>query len=403
LQGGATSFALATSLSTICNLLDLDLVRDWNLDQIPTWGAIGHFSIAFSVAACVTNDTLQSLMSKNAELVSPSGDDIRNSEFKGMGTAEFVPLADVPDMLWKPRVAKQGFARAMEGPNHFADMDQPREDDGKTLLDLTHDESFLDPQKWNEFYSSVNDILSGEPIAAKHRGLLPFRVWQIFDEMVRFAAAGKAAQFLCAAGVLTHYIGDACQPLHISYLHDGDPEQPQIRTIHHQDGTVEEKIEPLGSGVHSAYEDGMVSAHRDEILDALKRSKKVKNSELVTNGFEAAKATIQMMRTVFERVPPREIVQFFVEKKENDVKPKQMAQDMWEEFGEGTMTCMQDGVHLLAVLWQSAWNAGNGDDNVPSAQIKAITRQKAMKICQNEDFLPSMSIGKIADVLQAPV
>src|SRR5262249_39493251 len=54
-EGEATSYALATSLSTICNLLDLDLIRDWNLDQTDTWGAVGHFSIAASVAACLTN------------------------------------------------------------------------------------------------------------------------------------------------------------------------------------------------------------------------------------------------------------------------------------------------------------------------------------------------------------
>jgi hypothetical protein len=399
-EGGATSYALATSLSTICNLLDLDLVRDWNLDQTPTWGAIGHFSIAFSVAACLTNAHLKTLMTKNADIVSPSGNEIRSSEFKGMGKMDFVSLADVPDMFWKPRIAQQGFARAMEGPNHFADMDQKRESDGKTLLDLTLDEAFIDPDKWNEFYSFVRDMLSGDPIADKHRGLLPFRVWQIFNDMVRFIKAGGVAEFVCAAGVLTHYIGDACQPLHISYLHDGDPEQPQTRTIHHRNGTEEEKVEPLGSGVHSAYEDAMVSARRDEILDGLAATPKVKADELIQTGFEAAKATIGMMRTVFERIPPRKIVQFYIE---SDAKPKELAEDMWKEFGQGTVECMQDGVHLLAILWQSAWVAGDGEQTVAAASIKALTQQKAMKICQDEDFLPSMPINKIGEILRQPL
>ena len=78
-----------------------------------------------------------------------------------------------------------------------------------------------------------------------HRGLLPFRVWQIFDEMVRFAKAGKVPEFVCAAGVMTHYLGDACQPLHISYLHDGDPERPTENTVHHKNGTVEAVKQPL--------------------------------------------------------------------------------------------------------------------------------------------------------------
>jgi hypothetical protein len=399
-DAGATSYALATSLSTICNLLDLDLIRDWNLDEVPTWGAIGHFSIAVSVAACLTNAHLKTLMTRNADIISPSGDDIRSSEFKGMGSDDFVPLADVPDMFWKPRIAHQGFARAMEGPNHFADMDQEREADGKTLLDLTHDDPFIDPDRWNEFYSSVRDILSGDPIAAKHRGLLPFRVWQIFNDMVRFVKAGKVAEFVCAAGVLTHYIGDACQPLHISFLHDGDPEHPQTKTIHHRDGTEDEKVEPFGSGVHSAYEDKMVSAHRDKILDGLAKTPKVKASELIQTGFLAAKTTIGMMRTVFKRLPPRKIVQFYID---SDAKPKKLAEEMWEEFGERTVECMQNGVHLLAVLWQSAWVAGDGDHTVPASALKALTRQKAMKICQDKEFLPSMQIGKIGDIIRQPV
>jgi|AmaraimetFIIA100_FD_contig_121_314538_length_569_multi_4_in_0_out_0_1 hypothetical protein len=34
----------------------------------------------------------------------------------------------------------------------------------------------------------------------------------IFDAMAKYAGAGKAGEFVCAAGTLTHYIGDACQP-----------------------------------------------------------------------------------------------------------------------------------------------------------------------------------------------
>jgi hypothetical protein len=398
-EAGATSYALATSLSTICNLLDLDLVRDWNLDQTDTWGSIGHFSIATSVVNCVTNATLKSLMSQNADIISPSKDEILSSDFKGMGSDDFVPLADVPDMFWKPRVAKQGFARAMEGPNHFADMDQIRAEDGQTLLKLTLDDAFIDPDKWNEFYSSVHDILSGDPIAPQHRGLLPFRVWQIFNDMVRFVKAGKAPEFICAAGVLAHYVGDACQPLHISFLHDGDPEDPQMVT-HTQHGEPVEQKEANGSGVHSAYEDAMVNAHRSDILDELPATPKVKASELITTGFDAAKRTIAMMRNVFSRLPPRKIVQFYID---SDAKPKQLAEDMWQAFGDDTIACMQDGVHLLAVLWQSAWATGGADHTIADSAIKSLTQQKAMKICQDAEFIPSLPINKIGVVLQQPV
>ena len=59
--------------------------------------------------------------------------------------------------------------------------------------------------------------------------------------MMEFVEKNKIPEFVCAAGVLTHYVGDACQPLHISYLHDGDPTRGTVKTVTHRDGTQETK------------------------------------------------------------------------------------------------------------------------------------------------------------------
>jgi hypothetical protein len=67
---------------------------------------------------------------------------------------------------------------------------------------------------------------------------LPFRIWQIYDEMVEFVQQKKLVDFVCAAGIMAHYVGDACQPLHTSQLHDGPPGEH--------------------SGVHSAFESTML-------------------------------------------------------------------------------------------------------------------------------------------------
>jgi len=37
------------------------------------------------------------------------------------------------------------------------------------------------------------------------------------------------------------------------------------------------------------------------------------------------------------------------------------ADALWAKFGDDTIKCMQDGTHLLAVLWESAWTTGDGD------------------------------------------
>jgi len=67
------------------------------------------------------------------------------------------------------------------------------------------------------------------------------------------------------------------------------------------------------------------------------------------------------------------------------------------------LACMQDGVHLLAVLWQSAWVAGDGDHNIPASAIRKLTEQEAMTICQDIDFLPSTGVSKIGNILRQPV
>jgi hypothetical protein len=392
------SYVLATLLSRVCAELGVDPIRDWNLDQPDTWGALGHFAIASRAQVGLSNrfPKLVTLMKNNALIVSHDDDTILEGDFKGMGQADFVPLADVPDFFWKPRVAKQGHTRGSEGPNHFADMDQPN-DDGKTLLDLCKDPDFIDPDKWNGFYDSVRDILKDEPISQVHRGLLPFRVWQLFDAMVEFVRKGQMPKFVCAAGVLTHYVGDACQPLHISFLHDGDPRRPVTHTFTKGKHEGESVAQPLGMGAHSAYEDAMVSVGREEILEGLKSTPKAKKTEMVSNGFEAAQQTIAMMRDTFNKIPPIDIVNAFIG---FDGKPKAKSEFLWKTFGKDTIKVMQGGSHLLAVLWESAWELGDGDANISST--RALKEPEAMDICADEDFVPSMTISQIGSVLKRP-
>ena len=40
---------------------------------------------------------------------------------------------------------------------------------------------------------------------------------------------------------------------------------------------------------------------------------------------------------------------------------------------------------------------------IPASALKALTEQKVMKVCQDKDFLPSITIGKIDEILKEPV
>jgi len=54
---------------------------------------------------------------------------------------------------------------------------------------------------------------------------------------------------------------------------------------------------------------------------------------------------------------------------------------------------MKDGVHLLAVLWESAWVYGKAESRKVSTS--ALSPKAAMKICADPKFLASCSIEQI--------
>ena len=56
---------------------------------------------------------------------------------------------------------------------------------GKTLLDVCKTATNIDARVWDEFYT----LLAQNTTSHVQRGSLPFRIWQIYDEMVEFWAS----------------------------------------------------------------------------------------------------------------------------------------------------------------------------------------------------------------------
>ena len=151
----------------------------------------------------------------------------------------------------------------------------------------------------------------------------------------------------------------------------------------------------MGQGVHSAYEDAMVFAHRTDILAGLKKTPKVKRTERIKTGFEAAQKTIELMRNTFNLIPPPKLVQTYIDVGKGG-KPATDA--MWKAYGKQTVSVMQDGAHLTALLWESAWEVGQGEANVTSTA--ALTQDAAMEIVSDPEFVPSTTIDKIGKLLK---
>ncbi len=367
------SYALATCLSTACRMLEVEPIADLNLVGDEYWGARGHYTIADKACDVVQNPKLKELMQNNRRNIAIPAE----VAIPALTKEPFVPLADVPDMVWKVRSSDAIANRTpRENPNHFADMDRVCPSGrfkGQTLLDICKDPSNVSVDVWIEYYRAVGD---------KGMGLLPFRIWQGFEEMVAYVRAGDVERFVCAAGVLSHYLGDSCQPLHISYLHDGDPEDLGDKLDRHGNPM------PRAAGVHEEYETKMINRNIAEIVQGLKNKlHSLHKLPTIETGKEAALEVIKLMSNTFEKLPPTTILDVYNEDKDS----------MWEKLGDDTISVMASGILLTAAIWESAWNVGKGDTTINST--RQINQDKLVEIYTDEDFLPSRTLLHVAEVL----
>jgi hypothetical protein len=403
----SSSYALATCLSTVCTRLDVDVLRDWNIDQPDYWGAVGHYGIATNAIAAVRDPALSKLMTANLERISFQTPDITKSQMAGLSKREFVPLADVPDMVWKVGPYKRGGMSSPEHANHFADMDRvidPPIAGGTTLLEICKDRpANVDVAVWQKYY----DAVTRQYPEHESRGLLAFRVWQFYQGMVAYARAGDAARFVCAAGIVSHYVGDACQPLHVSYLFNGDPDKQVPGTVRDSSGKHPGTV-PEATGVHAAYEDVMVDYHVDAIMQGVQQgiaaAKPALDADfgLYTGGHSAAVATVDLIEKTFALIPPRSILDAFVAFE--DQHPKDRAESMWnadapDSIGARTIQVMTQGCLHLAQLWDSAWAEGGGGSRITN--LTTIDEAALEEIYRDRNFMPSNTLDTIGPLLQA--
>ena len=373
-EAASQPYALATSLSTACNLLEVDIVRDWNTDIPNTWGKTGHFKIAAKACELVSDTKLKTLLMANQKNIGYEDDDLETGNVVSGAYSQakdlFVPLADVADIIWRSK-------RKNDASNHFADMDESHPDvfGGRSLLDLCKSPSNVDIDKWNQFYSDFEDA---DPTKDKNkRGALPFRIWQMYNLMVDYISQKKVAEFIAVGGLMSHYAADACQPLHISHLHHGEDSSQEA--------------------VHSDYETKMIDRKMVELFVGVNaKAKKVKKSDLIGgNGHDAAVRMVKLMRKTVNTLSPEEVVQVW-----SQANGSSKYHDMWDELGQRTVSVFAEGARTLAVLWQSAWEAGNGKA-IANTALKKIPQSKLMKLYNDKEFAPSYKLSdpKFKEVL----
>jgi hypothetical protein len=381
------NFALAASLTNVLRLLNVELVVQENVNAQPFWGKTGHYSLSTFACDYVTAPRLSTLMLANRDRVSfaiaelsPADIDQATKDAKKNGT--FVPLADVPDVIWKNTSAQVPGGRdtaprtGPEHPTHYADIDEPGPD-GTTLRELcVADPANVNVAFWQAFYTAAGHQASAD------RGLLPFRVWQFFDAMVDALNRRSVTEYVCAAGLVAHYVGDACQPLHGSVLADGFP-----------DGR--------GKGVHSAYETSMIDHHATEIVAGLQTLlPTLPTLPKVTSGHEAAVAVVDLMDRTATAVNPTALVTAYAATPGG--ASRAVTGKLWEQFGQATIGILADGALTLAMIWDSAWATGRGNTRIRKAALAPIDPAELQALYQDtlHPFVPSLDLDAIAAVLK---
>jgi hypothetical protein len=354
----ASPYALVTFLSNVCRALDVEVVYDWNTGHDLYWGAVGHYSIGAKACDLVNGVRLQRFFVANRTNISFEREDIENGKYKLPNGTLFYPLADLPDYVWKSRTSRR---RAHEGPNHFADLDE-KDAAGATLLSLFRaDPATVEPTTWIDFYRRIGK-------SNKDMGLLPFRVAQLYRTIVdslRSGADDGVARALCAAGVMAHYVGDACQPLHVSHNHDGR--------------TAEEE------GVHGDYETQMMTVKRREVVAGLERRlARATPRDRITGHRTAAVEAVELMDRTVRRLSPEQVIDAWVQ-------ADGRSDDLWDAVGKRTLDCMADGIRTLAQLWSSAWKEAGA--SAPRAE--ALDRAQLLAICEDPAFAPSLYLTEL--------
>lgn len=401
-------YSVATSLSNICKLLDVELVVDHNDGLSGIWGAVGHYSIGSIAIQLVTNPNLKQFLLNNYDLISIPLDDLRkttkNSDLIASG---FVPLADVPDIVWKkypsPHINRKGDDIGVSGgrdtqsagvtstgpehPNHHCDADRPFNGQATLLEACIADPSLINATQWNRYFDSFP-----ESVDVLHRGILPFRVWQFFECMKSFAS-NKPEKFLAASGILAHYVGDASQPLHGSIMSDGiQDEEPNIPRLSERKDKNGQRLPAFrGEGVHSAYETNMINmaATKGWLFEQIQANLDAGHGmALVSDGREAALATLKLMRNVAITLPPRTIINTY----EESFQPGSPShnQAMWQALDKKTGVVMAMGAKTLAMLWDSAWIAGGGTNDpgrIDQATLKGFY--------EDPNFIRSVTIDDV--------
>ena len=117
----------------------------------------------------------------------------------------------------------------------------------------------------------------------------------------------------------------------------------------------------------------------------------------IDTGKEAAKATVRLIAATHQTLPPRLIVEKWVQLRGAAKKDRNQA--MWDAFGAGTVECMARGSRYLARLWLDAWRVGHGQQKIGAGGAN-LKPSAIMKLYNDVKFVPSVRLDKYGAILK---
>jgi hypothetical protein len=390
-DGTPASYALGTFLSSVCRSLDVEVIRNWSLGHDEFWGKIGHFAIGWK-ACDLLSGALGDLMTLNQPRIGFGDETLSAGAGLKVDRNNFVPLADVPDYVW---VTAKGL-HPNEGIQHFADIDIQDIEGGPSLLaKCFQDPSNVAASVWKEYF----DGFAAQGVGPD-KGALPFRVWQLWDAMVDYLGKQDVLRFVAAAGVLAHYVGDASQPLHCSYMHHGIPPMLKVDGREYpvpkdSDEFAQFKDTPEAK-IHGIYEETMLEIDTASVLagvDAFLSSAPAPKFN-IKSGHDAAVEIIRLMHDSQKRLSPQTII----EADDPTLSAPARARALWENktVRDATIASLAGSVRLLAALWSAAWKVGKGT-TLPKSKLRLFEESELADVYRKDrKFVPSLSLDEMA-------
>jgi hypothetical protein len=365
-------------------------VRDWSTGHDEYWGKIGHFTIGWKACNYVTG-ALGNLLEANQKRLGFDDETIgKGAEFR-VGRDGFVPLADVPDYVW---IASK--SRSNEAVQHFADIDIVDIDGGPSILERCfRDPSQISATLWKAYFDGFKEKGVGP-----EEGALPFRVWQLWEEMVAHLKAGDVLRFVAAGGVLAHYVGDASQPLHCSWLHHGMPPTTEVDGRAYPLPRTSDEFQAFkktwAAKIHAIYEEQMLEVDTATALIGIdeKIGKFRPDGRGIKSGHDAAVQIIRLMHDAQHRLSPTDII----EADDPTQNAPKRAKALWAnpKVRNATIQSLAESTMLLADLWTSAWAAGGGR-KIDRSELVTFTESALMKVYRDKRFAEGLSLADMAD------